>query len=36
MASLAQDQSVLQRILDHIDAKTTDLSDTTWREPVDH
>jgi phenylpropionate dioxygenase-like ring-hydroxylating dioxygenase large terminal subunit len=36
MADLAQDQSVVQRILDHIDAGTTDLSETTWREPVEH
>jgi phenylpropionate dioxygenase-like ring-hydroxylating dioxygenase large terminal subunit len=36
MNSLADDPSVVQRILDHIDARTTDLSDTTWREPVEH
>lgn len=31
---LANDQTVVQRILDHIDNKTTDLSETGWREPV--
>jgi len=31
---LADDASVVQRILDHIDRKTTDLGDETWREPV--
>jgi len=35
-ARLADDPSVVQRILDHIDNKTTDLSETTWREPVEH
>lgn len=35
-ATLADDATVVQRILDHIDAKTTDLGDTTWREPVEH
>ena len=34
MAPLSDDQSVVQRILDHIDHGTTDLSDETWREPV--
>jgi phenylpropionate dioxygenase-like ring-hydroxylating dioxygenase large terminal subunit len=34
MTSLSDDPSVVQRILDHIDNKTTDLSNTTWREPV--
>jgi phenylpropionate dioxygenase-like ring-hydroxylating dioxygenase large terminal subunit len=33
---LADDPTVVQRILDHIDNKTTDLSATTWREPVEH
>ncbi len=32
--SLSDDPSVVQRILDHIDNKTTDLSETSWREPV--
>lgn len=34
MATLLDDQSVVQRILDHIDRQTTDLGDSTWREPV--
>jgi phenylpropionate dioxygenase-like ring-hydroxylating dioxygenase large terminal subunit len=33
---LADDPTVVQRILDHIDNKTTDLADATWREPVEH
>jgi phenylpropionate dioxygenase-like ring-hydroxylating dioxygenase large terminal subunit len=36
MTSLADDRSVVQRVLDHIDNRTTDLSETTWREPVEH
>jgi phenylpropionate dioxygenase-like ring-hydroxylating dioxygenase large terminal subunit len=36
MTSLSDDPSVVQRILDHIDRRTTDLSESTWREPVDH
>ncbi|HEU4430774.1 MAG TPA: aromatic ring-hydroxylating dioxygenase subunit alpha, partial [Myxococcota bacterium] len=32
--ALADDATVVQRILDHIDRKTTDLGDGTWREPV--
>jgi phenylpropionate dioxygenase-like ring-hydroxylating dioxygenase large terminal subunit len=32
---LADDPTVVQRILDHIDEKTTDLGDRTWREPVE-
>ena len=35
-ARLADDPSVVQRILDHIDHKTTDLGETSWREPVEH
>lgn len=31
---LLDEASVVARILDHIDRKTTDLCDTTWREPV--
>jgi len=31
---LADDATVVQRILDHIDNKTTDLGDSVWREPV--
>ncbi len=34
MQQLADDPTVVQRILDHIDNKTTDLSESTWREPV--
>jgi len=34
MATLADDQTVVQRILDHIDNETTDLSEAGWREPV--
>ena len=33
-ATLADDQTVIQRILDHIDNQTTDLSEAGWREPV--
>jgi phenylpropionate dioxygenase-like ring-hydroxylating dioxygenase large terminal subunit len=33
---LADDAEVVQRILDHIDHRTTDLGETTWREPVEH
>jgi phenylpropionate dioxygenase-like ring-hydroxylating dioxygenase large terminal subunit len=35
MALLAEG-AVVQRILDHIDAGTTDRADTSWREPVEH
>jgi phenylpropionate dioxygenase-like ring-hydroxylating dioxygenase large terminal subunit len=35
-SQLADDATVAQRILDHIDAKTTDLGETVWREPVEH
>jgi len=35
-ALLADDRSIVERILNHIDRKTTDLSEGTWREPVDH
>jgi phenylpropionate dioxygenase-like ring-hydroxylating dioxygenase large terminal subunit len=34
MAPLLDDRSVVQRVLDHIDHKTTDASDECWREPV--
>lgn len=33
---LADDPAVVQRILDHIDHRTTDLGEQTWREPVEH
>jgi len=36
MEALADDRSVIQRILDHIDNDTTDVSETVWREPVEH
>src|SRR5262245_18245227 len=36
MTLLADDQSVAQRIFDHIDNRTTDRSDASWREPVKH
>ncbi len=36
MTRLADDPTVVQRILDHIDNKTTDLGESTWREPVEH
>ena len=36
MRSLSDDASVVQRIFDHIDHKTTDLSEASWREPVEH
>jgi len=31
---LADDQTVVQRLLDHIDNRTTDVSEASWREPV--
>jgi len=36
MTPLLDDQSVVQRIFDHIDNQTTDLSEGRWREPVRH
>jgi phenylpropionate dioxygenase-like ring-hydroxylating dioxygenase large terminal subunit len=33
--TLADDPTVVQRLLDHIDHKTTDLGDDVWREPVE-
>jgi len=35
-ANLASEQVIVQRILDHIDRKTTDLADGVWREPVEN
>jgi phenylpropionate dioxygenase-like ring-hydroxylating dioxygenase large terminal subunit len=35
MQPLADDATVVQRILDHIDHHTTDVGQRTWREPVD-
>jgi phenylpropionate dioxygenase-like ring-hydroxylating dioxygenase large terminal subunit len=36
MTTLLNDQSVVQRVLDHIDNQTTDLGDKVWREPVEN
>ena len=36
MAALLSDGEVIDRVLSHIDNKTTDLGDDTWREPIDH
>ncbi|HEY3149463.1 MAG TPA: SRPBCC family protein [Dongiaceae bacterium] len=33
---LAGEPDIVERILDHIDRKSTDLSDGVWHEPVDH
>jgi phenylpropionate dioxygenase-like ring-hydroxylating dioxygenase large terminal subunit len=33
---LADDPTVVQRVLDHVDNKTTDLADSMWREPIEH
>jgi len=33
---LATEAAIIERILTHIDHKTTDLSDGVWREPVEH
>jgi hypothetical protein len=33
---LSNDPAVVQRILDHIDNRTTDLGEGTWREPVEN
>ena len=35
-ARLASDASVVQRLFDHLDAKTTDTAESTWREPIEH
>jgi phenylpropionate dioxygenase-like ring-hydroxylating dioxygenase large terminal subunit len=35
-AFLADDPTVIGRLLDHIDRKTTDLSQEVWQEPADH
>ncbi len=36
MADLMDDAAVIQRVLDHAEAKTTDLSASIWREPVEN
>src|SRR5262249_30769883 len=33
---LSDDPTVVQRILDHIDHQTTDMSEASWREPLAH
>ena len=35
-ASLLDETALAERIFEHIDAGTTDLGDTVWREPVSH
>jgi phenylpropionate dioxygenase-like ring-hydroxylating dioxygenase large terminal subunit len=34
--ALADDPTVIARLLDHVDHKTTDLSDGVWLEPTEH
>jgi len=34
MSAFLSDQAVAQRVLAHIDNKTTDTGDAVWREPV--
>ena len=34
MAALMSDAEVIQRVLDHVTNRTTDLGDDIWREPV--
>lgn len=36
MGVLANERAIVAKILDHIDRKTTDLSQGVWREPVEH
>jgi phenylpropionate dioxygenase-like ring-hydroxylating dioxygenase large terminal subunit len=36
MSGLANEREIVERILNHIDQKSTDLSDGVWQEPVDH
>ncbi|HUP08342.1 MAG TPA: aromatic ring-hydroxylating dioxygenase subunit alpha [Caldimonas sp.] len=36
MSRLADDPAVLQRIFDHIDRRSSDRADATWREPVEN
>jgi phenylpropionate dioxygenase-like ring-hydroxylating dioxygenase large terminal subunit len=35
-ATLLDDAAVIGRILDHLDARTTDMADSVWREPVEN
>jgi choline monooxygenase len=34
--ALADDRTVVAKLLEHIDRKTTDLSEEVWRERVEH
>ena len=34
MITLLNEQEIIERILSHIDNKTTDLGEAVWREPV--
>ena len=36
MATGVDDLSVVQRVLEHVAAGTTDTGDTVWREPVEN
>jgi phenylpropionate dioxygenase-like ring-hydroxylating dioxygenase large terminal subunit len=36
VTELADDPTVVQRVLDHIDNRTTDLAEGCWREPIDN
>ena len=36
MDGLMDDRAVARRVLEHIDAGTTDLGDEVWREPVEN
>src|SRR5262249_24358973 len=36
MTALMDDAAVVRRIFDHIDHKSTDLGEGSWREPVEH
>ena len=36
MAVLMSDDAVIERVLEHATAKTTDLGERVWREPVEH
>lgn len=36
IAALADDRTLIERVLNHIDHKTTDMSEAVWHEPVVH
>ena len=36
MTGLADDRTVVRRLLAHIDNRTTDLAESSWREPVEN